>query len=311
MKKPCTFIATILLAAIMALSVSSKAQAQAAPASNVTVDAPLKAHLEAVYMQWRTSMIKKNYNLWSQYTAVHKQIAVKNRILSEKRPYPATIFALPAAPPSLKGLKALRVQKKGATAKMVYFGKVDFGVGGKPTDNILILDFVYERRGWKYSNADFMNLNVLKKERKQLLAGNYKFIEEAGFGPSGKLPIKPIAIRGAQYIAKVYVFCPGRDVKVKVNQISDHRFQNNKISEVVIGGARNGLNEVSYAITPLKGGSGKEALTIRVYLMSTVKGVKPQKVFEYQVNEGEKAKPWGSGNFVIGPAEINKLRGLK
>jgi len=302
-------MATLLCVAILSFSLSPSSLAQAAPAAEVRVDAQLKTQVEAVYMQWRTAMIKKNYNLWSQHTAVHKQITVKNRILSEKRVFPRDIFALPAAPPALKGLKALRVESKGATASAVYFGKVDFGVGGKPTENVLQLHFVFERGGWKYSNADFFNLNILKKERAQLKAGNLAFVAQKGFAPTGVVPIKPISIRGAQYIAKVYVYCPGREVRLKVNKISDHRYQNNKVSEVVIGGARNGLNEISYAITNLKGGTGKEALAIRVYLMSTVKGVKPVKVFEYQLKEGEQPKPFGTGNFVIGPEEIKKLQG--
>ena len=144
-----SFIATILCVTILSLSISprSQAQAPAAPAVQVRVEAQLQAQLEAVYMQWRSAMIKKNYNLWSQFTAAHKQITVRNRLLSEKRVFPRDIFALPAAPPALKDLKAVRVESKGATASAVYFGKVDFGVGGKPTENVLQLQFTFERRG--------------------------------------------------------------------------------------------------------------------------------------------------------------------
>ncbi len=308
MKNNCSFIATILCVTILSISIPPRAQAQAA-AAEVRVDAQLQSQLEAVYMQWRSAMIKKNYNLWSQYTAAHKQITVKNRILSEKRSFPSSIFALPAAPPSVTGLKAVRVESVGATASAVYFGKVDFGVGGKPTDNVLQLQFVFERGGWKYSNADFFNLNLLKKERAQLQGGNMKFVAQQGFAATGKAPVKPIAINGAQYIAKVYVYCPGREVRLKVNKISDHRYQNNQVAEVVIGGARNGLNEISYAIKDLEGKSGKESLSIRVYLMSTVKGVKPIKVYEYQLKEGEKSKPFGTGHFVVGPKEVKRLSG--
>ncbi len=304
-----SFIAIILCVTIFSLSISPRSQAQAPAAVQVRVDAQLQAQLEVVYMQWRSAMIKKNYNLWSQFTAAHKQITVRNRLLSEKRVFPRDIFALPAAPPALKDLKAVRVESKGATASAVYFGKVDFGVGGKPTENVLQLQFIFERGGWKYSNADFFNLNLLTKERAQLKAGNMAFVAQQGFAPSGKAPMKPIAINGAQYIAKVYVYCPGREVRLKVNKISDHRYQNNKVSEVVIGGARNGLNEISYAIKSLEGGTGKEAMSVRVYLMSTVKGVKPVKVYEYQLKEGEQPKPFGTGNFVIGPKEVNQLSG--
>lgn len=308
MKNYCSFIATLLCVTILSFSIAPRSQAQSGAVADVRVDAQLKAQLEAVYMQWRTAMIKKNYNLWAQYTATHKQITVKNRIVSEKRGFPASIFALPAAPPSVKELKAVRVESKGATASAVYFGKVDFGVGGKPTENVFHLQFVFERGGWKYSNADFFNLNILTKERAQLKAGDMTFVAQQGFAASGVVPAKPIAINGAQYIAKVYVFCPGRDVRLKVNKVSDHRYQNNKVSEVVIGGARNGVNEISYAIKGLDDSADKQAMSIRVYLMSTIKGVKPVKVFEYQIKEGEKAKPFGTANFVVGPREVQLLQ---
>jgi len=309
MKNYCSCIATILCVTILSFSITSRSQAQAIPAAEVRVDAQLKAQLEAVYMQWRTAMIKKNYNLWAQYTATHKQITVRNRILSEKRSFPSSIFELPAAPPSVSNLKAVRVESKGATASAVYFGKVDFGVGGAPTENVFQLQFVFERGGWRYSNADFFNLNLLKKEREQLKAGNMAFVAQAGFAASGKAPVKPIAIKGAQYIAKVYVYCPGREVRLKVNKISDHRYQNNKVSEVVIGGARNGVNEISFAISDLDGEIDKAAMSIRVYLMSTVKGVKPVKVYEYQLKEGEKPKSYGTDHFVVGPKEVKLLQG--
>jgi len=304
-----SFFASMICVTVLSLTTVSSVFAQVAPAKKAKIDAQLQANLEGVYMQWRSAMIKKNYNLWSQYTAAHKQITVRNRILSEKRNFPAHVFALPAAPPTVKGLKVLRVESKGATASAVYFGKVDFGVGGNPTENIYHLQFVHERGGWKYSNADFFNLNLLPKERAKLKAGDLSFGNQNGFAPSGRVPVKPISIKGVQYISKVYVFCPGREVKLKVNKISDHIYQNNKVSEVVIGGARNGNNEISYAIKSIEGGTGKEAMTIRVYLMSTVKGVQPIKAFEYQVKEGEAVKPFGTGYFTLGAAESKALQG--
>ena len=96
---------------------------------------------------------------------------------------------------------------------------------------------------------------------------------------------------------------------MKVNKISDHRFQDTKASEVVIGGGKDGINEVQFATKSLEGSTGKEALSIRVYLMSTVPGTKPIKIFEYQVNEGESVKPFGSENFVIDAKMAKTLNG--
>ena len=94
-----------------------------------------------------------------------------------------------------------------------------------------------------------------------------------------------------------------------VNGVSRHLYQNTKASEVIIGGARDGLNEVQFTARNLPGGEGKEPLAVRVYLMSQVAGVKPLKIFQYQAEEGEAVKPSGTMNFVVGPSEISWLNG--
>ena len=229
--------------------------------------------------------------------------------MSEKKAFPGTLFSVPVVPPTLKGLKALRVSSRGATATAVYFGKIDFGVGGDIPENLLVVTYVNEAGMWKYSEVDFIRLNELKDVRAQLKAGNLKYVNQAAFAPDGKVPVKPIEVRGAQYIAKVYVFCPGREVRMKVNKVSDHRFQNTKMSEVVIGGAHQGLNEVQFSTKALEGSTGKEALSIRVYMMSAIPGVAPVKVYEYQVPAEGVVKPFGSGNFMVDEKILKKMNG--
>ncbi len=232
-----------------------------------------------------------------------------NRQAAQCRPKGHADRPVTASPPALDGLKPLSVSAKGATATAVYFGKIDFGVGGNPTENILLLDFINERGRWKYDKAEFIRLTDLQDVRKKIKAGDLTYIKQKDFQPTGIIPKMPIAVRAAKYIAKVYAFCPGREVRMKVNKISDHRFQNTKMSEVVMGGGVDGLNEVQFATKSLEGSTGKEALSIRVYLMSTVPGVKPIKVYEYQVQKNGAVNKFGSANFSIDQAMANKLNG--
>ena len=255
-------------------------------------------------------MIQKDYRAWQQVTAVHKQAEVKNRIVSEKLPFPAAVFELPAPPPSLAGLKFLEASQKGRTAKAAYFGKIDFGVGGKPTDNLLVLSFIHNGKHWTYDKADYVNLTALTDVRNELARGDLSYLKgvpEAN--PSGIVPTAPVPVNPASIIAKVYVFCPGREVQVLVNKVSRHRFANAKEAEVVIGGARPGLNEIQYSVRKLEGGTGVEAMTIRVYLMSEVQGVSPMKVFEYQVPEKGVVKAVGTETFFVDAAVKAKLQG--
>jgi len=273
-------------------------------------DDALRVSLESTYHAWRAAMMRKDATAWQRITAEHRVVEVRNRIVSEQRPFPASLFEIPVAPPALAGLRFLEATRAGPTAKAIYFGKVDFGVGGTPTDNLLVLSFVQGRAGWMYDRAEFVNLSALPEVRRELEAGDLRYIREVPEArPTGQVPPTPIAVAPATIIAKVYVFCPGREVRVHVNKVSRHRFANDQEAEIVIGGAREGLNEVQFSVRNLEGSTGKEALAIRVYLLSTVQGVMPIKAYEYLVNEGGEVRPFGTENFNIDAATAARLRG--
>jgi len=270
----------------------------------------LRPALEQTYNAWREAIVQKDAASWQRVTASHRRIEVQNRISAQKLPFPAAIFKLPALPPALKGLTFLEATAKGPTATAAYFGKIDFGVGGTPTQNLLVLAFVSENGEWLYDRSDFVNLQALPEVRRELAAGNLKYLKETPEAqPSGKMPRPPLEAPPAKYIAKVYVFSPGREVKVQVNKFSQHRFANSKEAEIVIGGAIDGRNEVQYAISKLPGGTDTEALTIRVYLLSQVQGVKPLKAFEYQVLENQPPRAFATGSFNVDAAMVAKLMG--
>lgn len=271
----------------------------------------LAQSLKEVYDYWRDAVENRDYRAWHQVTATHRRIALQNRISSEKGRWPADIFDLPAALPTLKGLKMLRARSKGVTAKSVYFGKVDFGAGKMPSDNLLLLSFIHEGRGWKYDTAEFVNLDNLKDVRAELVSGDLTYVDTPAFLPTGVKPKPPAEVARVKYIAKVYTYCPGREVKVRVNKISRHRFQDNQISEVIIGGARDGSNELSYEIRDLPGYKGKDPVTLRVYLMSQVEGVKPIKVYQYQTRQGEQPKREDSVVFEVSIEDSAKILGLR
>lgn len=272
------------------------------------VDAALAKNLSATYSAWQQAVASSDARGWQSLTAAHRQIEVRNRLLSEKKPFPAAVFRLPVPPPQLTGLKCIHVSQKGATAKAAYYGKVDFGVGGDPPNNILLLSFVAEGGRWKYDRADFVNLVALPEVRKELDKNDLSYLRETPeFQASGVVPPTPPAVAAAKYIAKVYVFCPGREVQVQVNQVSRHRFANAKEAEVVVGGAKDANNDVVFRVTPLKGGTGKEAFVVRVYLMSEIQGTKPIIAYEYKVQEGGVVKPFQKGKFIVDPATAKKL----
>ena len=256
-------------------------------------------------------MITKNPNNWQKYTSQLRQTNVRNRLWSERRAFPQGVFNAPVSPPNIQNLKALRVRVNKNTAKSVYYGKVDFGVGGQPTDNVFVVSYLKEKAGWKYDGGEFVNLNLLPKVREEIAKGDYKFVDSKDFIPDGIVPKLPIAITGmAKYIAKVYVFCPGREVRVTGNNgISSHLFQNTQGAEILVGGVRDGQNTLQYTVKDIPGGDPKAVLTIRLYLMSEVDGKKPLKPLEYQVEDGGEPKAKGTMSFVLNREMAQYLKG--
>ncbi len=273
------------------------------PLQAVTAD-----HLAKVYQTWRAAMIQKNATAWRNTTSQIKQTKFRNRLWSERRRFPDGVFTIPIVMPDVTTLKPVRVTAKGRTAKAVYFGKVDFGVGGKPTDNLMVISFLKESNGWKYHDSEFVNLNGIPDIRKEIQQGKLDYLQQPDFEASGILEKAPRAIKGpAPFIAKAYVFCPGREVKLLVNKFSDHLFQNTKEAEIVIGGAHLGVNEVQYAVKDLPGGK-PTAFTIRIYLFSQKPGQKPLKAVEYQFKDGTTPKANGTLRFTLTKEMAAKLR---
>jgi len=272
-------------------------------------DKQLVSHLFKVYDSWREAMVTKNPKAWKQNTSTARIINVRNRIWSERRAFPQSVFDIPIAPPDIRKLKALRVRVNGETAKAIFFGKVDFGVGGQPTENVFVISYVREQDRWKYHGGEYVKLDLIPTVKKQIQAGDYQYFDQDDFQPEGKVPLIPKAVtHPVLAIAKVYVFCPGREVSLKVNDFSEHLFQNDKRAEIVLGGARLGKNTIDYSIKELPGGDPKSPLTIRVYLMSQVPGTLPMKMVQYQVDDGGKPSDGGVLSFDFTAELADKLR---
>ncbi len=272
-------------------------------------DKQLVSHLFKVYDSWREAMVTKNPKAWKQNTSTARIINVRNRIWSERRAFPQSVFDIPIAPPDIRKLKALRLRVNGETAKAIFFGKVDFGVGGQPTENVFVVSYVREQDRWKYHGGEYVKLDLIPAVKKQIQAGDYQYFDQDDFQPEGKVPLIPKAVtHPVLAIAKVYVFCPGREVSLKVNDFSEHLFQNDKRAEIVLGGARLGKNTIDYSIKELPGGDPKSPLTIRVYLMSQVPGTLPTKMVQYQVDDGGQPSDGGVLSFDFTAELADKLR---
>ena len=121
-------------------------------------DAKLRDDLDVAYNTWRLHLLRGNYDGWRATTSAYRQVKVRNLAVSEKRPFPASLFRQPMAPPALAPLMYVGSVVNGPTAAATYYGKVDLGLGQEPTDsNALVLLFTHENGKWKYDQARFFN----------------------------------------------------------------------------------------------------------------------------------------------------------
>lgn len=243
----------------------------------------LAPELKSTYEMWRTSFVNSDYRGWQRYTAAYRQMRVRNQAVSEKRPFPSSVFNTPIKPPSLAGLKLLGVLKNGNSAAATYFGAVDFGVGGVPKSNPITLLFVREANGWKYDTARFFNLEKMQGLRNKLAKGGDNVLEEEGFQPLSAIPPTAPPCKAPRFIAKIFVDCPGRIVKASVNRISQHEFSDTRTAEVIWGGADFGQNSITLKVEDDPGAEAKGPLVVSVYLMPQIEGNLPVKAYDLQL----------------------------
>lgn len=259
-----------------------------AASSQTVQEERLKKDLETVYNTWRQSMLRENYEGWQQTTSAYRKMKVRNLAVSEKKPFPASLFAQRMSPASLMPLKYIGTIVKGPTAAATYFGKVDWGIGGSPTENALVLLFTYEKGSWKYDQARFFNLGNLPSVKDRLRNRDAKVLaEQDGFQPLGYIPPVPAPCPAPRYIAKVFTDCPGRKVDVVINNVSSHSFENTRMAEVVSGGLKDGPNSISLNISPVTNAKEKGPMILEIFIMPETQGNIPGRAFRMTLNEDQ------------------------
>jgi len=276
-----------MLAAMCSCAPNSYAQTPAPAPAKVAVDASLQQKLASVYNTWRESMLRGNMTLWQSTTARSRQLKVRNLAVSEKKAWPKCLFVRPVVPPALGGLKCIVAASKNDTATLAYFGKIDFGIGGEPQDNILVLCFLREAGAWKYDSARFFALDGLKDFRQQLASGNYSELEKHdGLWPNGQQEALPALCQPPKYIAKIFVDAPGRKVTANIGNASLHQLQDIRKAEIITGGLQDGKASLQLKIENLEQ-QPQGHLTVGIFIMPEIVGQLPAKVYEQYWPKGQ------------------------
>ena len=236
----------------------------------------LRVKLDKIYLDWRGALLAKSLDAWTRSTTLYRQMVTRNLIISQGQCFPDAIFDLPMTPPEILKLKLLEVEAVGPTAHLIYFGKVDLGLGISPDkipNNLLVLKFFNENGAWKFDSTKFINLNSSPDIREACQRGNPEFIKHPPFNPPGVLPAIPKPCAKPEKVAALRVEAMGYEVTAHINGYDYPTVIDNAEQQVIIGGLARGDNDLRLDIKALPVPPGEE----RVLNVQAVMGTRDPK----------------------------------
>ncbi len=261
----------------------------------------LQPTLETAYHLWRQAMVQKDFQAWQGATASTRQMQTRNRIVSQRLPYPAALFAIAVQAPALSQLVLLDIFAKGDTANAIYFGKPDFGLGTNQavSDNFLVLKFIRETGQWKFDNLRIIKFGNDPDLLLQIRNQDFSFLQNPTFQPTGVVPPVPKAVGAPAYLAELWIAANGFDVTVNINK-GNHRshIKNDDGRDLVIGGLVKGQNTISLLIKPVPTESSlPKRLEIGIY--ATEAADQPAKRVFHYAPDPTKVPPSYSVNMTV------------
>lgn len=245
----------------------------------------LRASLDKVYKDWRTALIARSLEDWKRSTTTYRQIVSRNLIISQGLPYPEALFDLPIAPPDVFKLKLLEAEAVGPTAHLIYYGKVDLGLGvsaDKIPNNLLALKFFNENGQWKFDSSKFINLNDSPEVRTACESGKLEFLQHPPFNPPGVLPAVPKPCGKPEKVAALRIEAMGYEVTAHINHFDYPTVIDNATQEIIIGGLSRGDNDLTLEIKALPVPEGEERVLNVQAMMQGRDPKKPMiKVFDW------------------------------
>jgi len=254
--------------------------------------------LVGLYESWRKAVSSKDLAAWEQVTALSRQVAIRNRIVSEKAPFPRAFFEDPVQAPPLGGLVPLGCFSRGETATAIYFGKADFGLdvdSSQITENLIVLEFIKDEGIWKFDKLRVVKIGtdgeVLLKIRNQ----DFSFLKGEEFQPPLAPPPVPQLVSQPDYIAELWITAIGYEVEVRVNGNLSAKIANNSGKELVIGGLRRGQNSIEIKSTALASLKGKSRPKVEVAIYAQFAKDNIRRVYHYL--PGKEVDPVEKANF--------------
>jgi hypothetical protein len=177
----------------------------------------------------------------------------------------------------------------GETAHLIYFGKIDLGLGDEPSaipENLLVLKYFKEKDGWKFDSTKFINLADNPEMRDSCQRGSPEFLKHPPFNPPGKAPAVPKLCKEPEKVAALRIQCFGYEVLATVNDFDGTPVVDTAEQQLIIGGLRRGDNEVKLQIKTLPIPDGEERyLEVEAVLLTGEEKNPTVRVFDWVPKE--------------------------
>ena len=253
------------------------------------IDTELRLALQRNYSNWKRAMISKDLRGWNAHTSRYRQVMTRNLIVSQKRNWPKSLFAVPISPPETENLRIVEAKSEGNVARLVYYGAVDFRVSSDaPPNNLLMLYFLKDQGAWKFDRSRYFN--VLGDERIAGMArnANFSFLKEKEFAMPVSEPKTPGLCPPPYYIGYIWIKSIGYNTTAQFNNFHRTEVDDNVSREVLIGGIREGPNKLTLKVNATEKADRKDVgvrnLEVAVYVNSADK--KRPRIRVFHLNPG-------------------------
>ena len=262
--------------------------------SHAALDKALGLELETVYAKYRTALTQQDSLGWLKQTSRYRQMWLRNQIVSQQLPWPRAVFNLALKPPPFGGLKMVDATSVGDTARLTYYGKIDFGIPGEAApDNALILWFLKEGSEWKYNTIQYANFNNDPDLKMKVAGGDVTFLQSQDFQISGKYPELPKACEEPYQVARLAVASVGYKTTVSINDSNEETFDQIAGAPYIMGGLRKGPNKISINAKPASGMDPARAQVSVEVVIPTGNPAKPEKaLFSWKLDPAKPELPY-------------------
>jgi len=237
--------------------------------------AVLRSGLERTYVSWLQAMRRSDMAAFATQTSRYRQMCLRNEVVSLRQPWPAAVFKSIIQAPDVSRLTYIDAAAVGDTARVVYFGRVDFALESAITpENPLIVRFLREGGVWKFDWIQYVNLGNDEDARRQARAGGRKWLDTPDFQLTGRYPDIPKPCREPYQIAALSILAQSCKVTVDINHGTHiETVENNTGGRVITGGMQKGPNHI--IITPATAGTPERPPQLSITILTRTETYRP------------------------------------